>query len=566
MRRVWTRGRDSRIIQLMPGHLPGAAKLPRRMLLTTLATGFIGSSVCAVPTLPAGAIPAPAKPPAPPKHLTDRAAFWALPVLETGMDLGSPTWGGDIPGFVPVTLDQKPVREAALEAIRTLRRELFAREDLLYQGMPLRTMLRKQRNINDAEAFASHATWNSNRELASFQRIAELTALYSPNRPAGGRGSSMKFKDSQAFALKSEFIAKGDASTVYNLLLQTWGRDQVPTLIANDGKYREGCLELWWMLNIESSQLGFAVTAAGGNLHATFINQYSAAGTPSSALKAPLKGSFRVDIALKPDRVNGFALHAPKLMIVGESADADVRTTAGVRVSEGLATQAPVGYLDTTPEGHITAGTPGQYTIETFVGATKVDAPIEVRRFKDVPVKHKFFRDIEDVAVAGIAHGRKDGTYLPSGLVTRGAMAAFLYRTAGSPKFKPPTKSAFRDVPTRHQFYKEISWLSAKQITTGKANGKFSPGSAVTRGEMAAFLYRLAGSPNAKWSGGESFVDVTASAPFARAIRFMDENGLSRGWGVDPRRKYRPKELVKREAMAAFLSRYRDQAASDGFS
>ena len=83
---------------------------------------------------------------------------------------------------------------------------------------------------------------------------------------------------------------------------------------------------------------------------------------------------------------------------------------------------------------------------------------------------------------------------------------------------------------------------------------------------MAAFLYRLAGSPNAKWSGGESFVDVTASAPFARAIRFMDENGLSRGWDVDPRRKYRPKELVKREAMAAFLSRYRDQAASDGFS
>lgn len=45
--------------------------------------------------------------------------------------------------------------------------------------------------------------------------------------------------------------------------------------------------------------------------------------------------------------------------------------------------------------------------------------------------------------------------------------AAFMYRLAGSPDYTAPEESLFADVPTDSQFYKEISWLADQQIATG---------------------------------------------------------------------------------------------------
>lgn len=56
--------------------------------------------------------------------------------------------------------------------------------------------------------------------------------------------------------------------------------------------------------------------------------------------------------------------------------------------------------------------------------------------------------------------------------------------------------SAFNDVGdcTREE-QNAIGVLFTKQVLTGTADGKFNPGSAVTRGEAAVFIYRAAGSP-----------------------------------------------------------------------
>jgi len=73
-------------------------------------------------------------------------------------------------------------------------------------------------------------------------------------------------------------------------------------------------------------------------------------------------------------------------------------------------------------------------------------------------------------------------------------MAAFLYRAAGSPAYTPPRVSPFRDVPTGHVFYDEMAWLAERGISTGWVAGDgsvtYRPGLDVTRGVMAAFLYR----------------------------------------------------------------------------
>jgi hypothetical protein len=89
-----------------------------------------------------------------------------------------------------------------------------------------------------------------------------------------------------------------------------------------------------------------------------------------------------------------------------------------------------------------------------------------------------------------------DGTsqFRPTEPVSREAMAAFLYRAAGSPEFTPPATSPFTDVATGYPFYKQISWLAANNISTGWVMGdgskQFRPLQPVTREAMAAFLQR----------------------------------------------------------------------------
>ena len=99
-------------------------------------------------------------------------------------------------------------------------------------------------------------------------------------------------------------------------------------------------------------------------------------------------------------------------------------------------------------------------------------------------------KQITWLAATGITTGYPDGTFQPGSPVNRDAMAAFLYRFAGSPAFTPPSTSPFTDVPTTYPFYKQITWLASTGITTGYPDGTFQPGSPVNRDAMAAFLYR----------------------------------------------------------------------------
>ena len=84
------------------------------------------------------------------------------------------------------------------------------------------------------------------------------------------------------------------------------------------------------------------------------------------------------------------------------------------------------------------------------------------------------------------------------GPVTREAMAAFLYRAAGSPAFRPPWRSPFEDLTRTDAFYREITWLHAEGITTGvdldgDGRPEFRPADPLTREAAAAWLHRLDG-------------------------------------------------------------------------
>jgi len=111
-------------------------------------------------------------------------------------------------------------------------------------------------------------------------------------------------------------------------------------------------------------------------------------------------------------------------------------------------------------------------------------------QFSDKPTNGQFFRQVEWLAGTGITTGWPDGTFRPGNSVERQAMAAFLFRAAGSPSFTPPATPTFSDVPRTSQFFLEIEWLYSTGITTGFADGTFRPGANVERQAMAAFLYR----------------------------------------------------------------------------
>ena len=181
------------------------------------------------------------------------------------------------------------------------------------------------------------------------------------------------------------------------------------------------------------------------------------------------------------------------------------------------------------------------------------EAPAESAHFKDVPADYPFVNDINWLAQRRITTGYPDGTFRPNGSVERGAMAAFFYRMAGSPQFTAPSTPSFKDVPRDHPFFKEIEWMRARGITTGWSDGTFRPNAAVNRDAMAAFFYRFAGSPAYSAPVASPFSDVSAGSQFYREISWLAEQRITTGWADG---SFRPVQPIERGAMAAFLHRY----------
>lgn len=144
------------------------------------------------------------------------------------------------------------------------------------------------------------------------------------------------------------------------------------------------------------------------------------------------------------------------------------------------------------------------------------------RRFADVGLDYKFYSEIEWMAQAGITGGYSDGTFRPGDTVTRDAMAAFLYRVAGSPSFDVATTAPFSDVSVNRVFYKEIAWMAQTGVSTGYNNFEtYRPLDGVNRDAMAAFLYRLAGSPSFTAPSRPTFNDVPTWYPFYKQIEWL---------------------------------------------
>lgn len=118
-------------------------------------------------------------------------------------------------------------------------------------------------------------------------------------------------------------------------------------------------------------------------------------------------------------------------------------------------------------------------------------------RFWDVPDRSRAATAINWMADAGIAEPYRNGAFrarLGSFAVNvdRGQVAEFLWRSADSPSSRATT---WRDVPAslRHA----VGWVQHRQLMRGYDDGTFRPSGAVSRVALATYLWRLSGQPTA---------------------------------------------------------------------
>ena len=171
-----------------------------------------------------------------------------------------------------------------------------------------------------------------------------------------------------------------------------------------------------------------------------------------------------------------------------------------------------------------------------------------VAGFGDVAEGQYFTEPVQWMVDNEITTGTSATCFSPGATVTRGEVAAFLWRMEGSPKGSPGHQ--FTDVVAPWQ-QDPVSWMAAQAITTGTTATTFSPEASVTRGQVAAFLHRLAGSPPAP--PATQFTDVTEEWQIV-PVGWMVQNGITTG--TTPA-TFSPDDIVTRGQIAAFLYRYK---------
>jgi hypothetical protein len=204
-------------------------------------------------------------------------------------------------------------------------------------------------------------------------------------------------------------------------------------------------------------------------------------------------------------------------------------------------------------------GTPSGTSGEDNARSILVVAPAAASyrgRFWDVPAGTSFYSDIEWLAQNYITLGNPDGSFHPADAISRGAVAAYLYRYRGHPGQSAPacTSAPFTDVPVGSAFCGEIAWMKANGITTGYADGSFHPTEAVNRAAMAAYLYRFDGHPNASAPPCTTapFTDVPVGSAFCGEIAWMKSANITTGYADG---SYQPGTAVQRQVAATFLHR-----------
>jgi len=169
--------------------------------------------------------------------------------------------------------------------------------------------------------------------------------------------------------------------------------------------------------------------------------------------------------------------------------------------------------------------------------------------FVDVSQSHYAYDPVVWAVKEGITNGTSATTFSPDQTCTQGQILTFLWRAVGQPKAtiaNPFTNSA---VTSGQYYYNAMLWAYEQGIVTSKS---LNPNAGCQRSDVALYLWRLAGSPAAV---GATFSDVSSSAPYAQAVAWAVQEGITNGTSSTA---FSPSATCTRGQIVTFL--YRDMA------
>ncbi len=148
-------------------------------------------------------------------------------------------------------------------------------------------------------------------------------------------------------------------------------------------------------------------------------------------------------------------------------------------------------------------------------------------------------------------------TFSPDTAMTRATVAEALYRAEGTPAVSDG--ASFSDIETGSIYANAAAWTSKNGVMSGYGGGIFGANDPVTREQMAAILWRYAGSPAA--DGGQDFADEASIVSYAQAaVDWARANGVIEGKTGN---RFDPKGSLTRAQTAAILYRYLTGANSN---
>ena len=180
-------------------------------------------------------------------------------------------------------------------------------------------------------------------------------------------------------------------------------------------------------------------------------------------------------------------------------------------------------------------------------------AAVEDTGFSDVAADAWYADAVTYVRDNGLMSGTSDTTFTPGGTMTRGMLVTTLYRMAGSPSLENEDLGyPFADVPGDAWYADGVYWARLAGVVGGYSEDQFGPDDPVTREQIAAILWRYAGSPAAE--SGTDFADEGSISAYAtQAVDWARANGIVNG--VEDNR-FLPQSSATRAQVATILRNY----------
>lgn len=145
--------------------------------------------------------------------------------------------------------------------------------------------------------------------------------------------------------------------------------------------------------------------------------------------------------------------------------------------------------------GNVTGRKEGTVTITASAGSYSDTCTVTVKNvpagtFIDVGEDDWFKPAVDYVYTNGIMSGVGNNQFAPIISTDRAMIVQILYNIAGKPSVSGSGR--FTDVPSNAWYAKAVQWAVENDVTAGISPTEFAPERAVTRQEVASFLYRFA--------------------------------------------------------------------------